>query len=223
MIALLRTLHVIALAVWLGSVVFFTIAGVLIFAAFEEVSRLPQGDQPRPDWFPLPEMFNKDSPDQGFPNPLRLEQGSRAGGAVVSKIFPVYFLLQTICAAIAMFTALLLLKNQGGRLDTVRLIVCALGLAAVLVGWWLERYVSELREPRNDRTDIVLKATHPAHEQIMEARQARAAFGKWHGVSLLVNFATLVLALLATVLAAHLAATSRNPVPVGMAGGDRPG
>src|SRR5260370_26157027 len=87
MLALLRTLHVLSLAIWLGSVVFFTIAGLLIFGAFEEVSRLPR--EQRPLWFPLPEVYDRDSPGEGFPEPLRLEQGNRAAGQAVGKICPV--------------------------------------------------------------------------------------------------------------------------------------
>jgi hypothetical protein len=82
-----------------------------------------------------------------------------------------------------------------------------LGLATVLAGWWLEGRVHELRGPRNDLTDAVLIAANATPEQVQEARQARAAFGMWHGISLLDNFATLGLVLVATVLAAHLPAT----------------
>jgi hypothetical protein len=205
MLALLRTLHVLSLAVWLGSVVFFTIAGVLIFRAFEAESAQEQ----RPPYLPAPEYTNK-SPGEGLPG-ARAEQGSRLGGVAVGAIFPVYFGLQAGCAALAVLTGLGLACALGGRLATVRLVVCVLGLLAVLAGWWLEHRVSELREPRNELTDIVLTTPSPTAEQIEQALESRAAFGRWHGISLLVNFATLALALLATALAGHLDVARGGP------------
>jgi hypothetical protein len=202
MLALLRTLHVLALAVWLGSVVFFTMSGVLMFGAFEEVSE--RGPDKRPVWFPVPSAYEKKPPAEGFPDPVRKEQGSRAFGLAVGAVFPVYFLLQAVCAAVAVVTALGLALGWGGKLGTARLVVCVLGLAAVLGGWALERHVEQLRGPRNDLTEAVLTAPQPTADQIDEARQARADFGMWHGISLLVNFTALGLALVGTVLAAHL-------------------
>jgi hypothetical protein len=203
MLALVRTVHVLSLAVWLGSVVFFSVAGLLIFGAFEEVSRLPE--KSRPSWFPVAPGYEKESPGPGFPEPLRLEQGSRAAGVAVGKVFPVYFALQAGCAALAFLTALAL-GRSGGGLSTGRKLVYLLGLASVLAGWGLEQRVAELRKPRNDLTDAVLAAPSPTDEQMEAARQARAEFGKWHGYSLLVNFATLGLALVGTALAANLPA-----------------
>jgi hypothetical protein len=202
MLALLRTLHVLSLAVWLGAVVFFTLAGILMFAAFDDVARQPV-DQ-RPSWFPVPAAYEREPPGEGFPEPLRREQGSRAFGVAVGSIFPVYFLLQTVCAGLAVLTALGLAWGRGGGLNTLRLIVCVLGLATVLGGWWLERGTEDLRGPRNELTDAVVQSPAPTAGQVEAAREARAAFGKWHGISLLVNFAALGLALLGTALAAHL-------------------
>src|SRR5262249_43162586 len=162
--------------------------------AFEEVSLLPARE--RPLWFPLPAEFEKDSPGEGFPDPLRKEQGSRAFGVAVGKVFPVYFALQAGCAVVAVLTALGLAWGLGGPLNRVGVVVCALGLAAVVTGWWLEQRVHALREPRNRLTDAVLVASNPTPEQVQEARQARVAFGTWHGISLLDNFATLGLVLL---------------------------
>jgi hypothetical protein len=62
------------------------------------------------------------------------------------------------------------------------------------MGWWLEMRVSELRVPRNELTDQVLTSSNPTPEEIEQAREARAIFGRWHGYSLLQNFATLALA-----------------------------
>lgn len=201
MSGLMRTIHVLAVALWFGSVAFFTIAGVLIFRAFEQES-MKEAEQ-RDKWFPVPAEYARPTPpDSGFPDPLRKEQGSRAAGVAVGGIFPTYFALQAGCAGVAVLTALLLALMHGGRLNGVRLTVCVLGLAAVLAGWWLERKVHELRVPRNELTEKALTAEASAR-QIEEAKEARQEFGRWHGISLLVNFATLGLALTATALAGH--------------------
>lgn len=185
--ALVRSLHVLAVAVWLGSVVFFTITGLLVFRAFEDVSR----DEARPEWLPLPPIYARPSPGPGFPDPLRLEQGSRAAGVAVGRVFPVYYGLQAGCGAAALLTALLLARSAEGGAHRRRVALALSALLTVLGGWWLEGEVSRLRGPRNDLTDAVLKMSAPPAEEVEAARQARAAFGKWHGYSLVQNFATL--------------------------------
>lgn len=200
MSAFLRTIHTLSVALWFGTVAFFTIAGLLIFQAFETVSRTEH----RPSWFPVPQAYQKETPpDSKLPSPLRLEQGSRAAGVAVSKIFPVYFALQTGCAVVAVLTAFGLAFGWPARLNTLRVGVCVLGLICVLAGWWLEIVVSDLRVPRNELTDQVLEAAAPSEELITQMKAARAKFGMWHGISLLVNFATLGLTLVAVGIAAH--------------------
>src|SRR5262245_61936981 len=135
---LLRSLHVLAVALWFGSVAFFSVAGLLIFNAFEEVSRKESRDL----WLPLAPEFARPSPGAGFPDPLRLEQGSRAAGVAVSKIFPVYFALQVGCGVVALLTALVLARGGEGTAHRWRIVLAGLALASVLVGWWLEVRVS---------------------------------------------------------------------------------
>jgi hypothetical protein len=207
MSGLLRTMHALSVALWFGSVAFFTVAGVLIFSAFERESA--KKPKERPAWFPASELYEKEPPpESNFPDPLRKEQGSRAAGVAVSEIFPVYFMLQAGCGAVAVLTALALVMGPGGRLNAVRLVVCVLALAAALGGWWLERKVHDLRVVRSERTDAVLALSSPSAEQIEEAKAARADFGKWHGISLLANFATLGLTLASAGMAAHYRAPS---------------
>src|SRR5262245_66678294 len=111
MLAFLRTIHVLSVALWFGSVAFFTVAGVLLFGAFEKESLKPQSE--RPAWFPIPPAYQKEvPPESNFPDPLRREQGSRAGGVAVSGIFPVYFALQAGCGGVAVLTALALAWGQ---------------------------------------------------------------------------------------------------------------
>src|SRR5262245_2073826 len=177
---MLRTLHTLAAGLWFGAVVFFTVAGVLIFQAFADHSRPPFHQ--REIWFPEPEEFGHPPLGDGFPDPTRLEQGSRAAGAAVRRIFPFYFALQAGCAAVALVTALAL-----GGPRRVRLALCVLGLLAVLGGWWLEERVAALREPRNELTDEVLRTPIPSEEQLEAAREARATFSRWHFYSLAAN------------------------------------
>jgi hypothetical protein len=188
--ALLRSLHVLAVALWFGSVVFFTLSGVLLFGAFADVSR----DEERPEWFPLPAIYAGPSPGVGFPDPLRLEQGSRAAGVAVGRIFPAYYGLQAGCGAVALLTAIFLARSPEGGAHRLRVALALLGLLTVLGGWWLEGEVSRLRGPRNALTDEVLRMSSPPAEKVEEARKARATFGTWHGYSLVQNFATLGLA-----------------------------
>jgi acyl-phosphate glycerol 3-phosphate acyltransferase len=208
MLLLSKTLHVLALGLWFGATVFFTLAGVLIFGAFEEKARLEKDN--RPLWFPVPDAMNKEPPSEKIPRPLRLEQGSRAGGAAVAPLFPWYYGIQTGCAIVGLGTALgWSLNRRSGWLPFVRAILLGLALATVGVGWWLEGVVTAKRVPRNELMDQVIMKSHPSKQEIDDAVKARADFGMWHGFSLLQNFTTLLLVTVAMALAAHL------PAPAG--------
>jgi acyl phosphate:glycerol-3-phosphate acyltransferase len=204
MLPLLRLLHVFCVALWFGSVAFFTVAGVLIFDSFRKESELPA--EKRPLWFPVPEALDRPSPGDGFPDPLRLEQGSRAAGVAVGGIFPVYYALQAGCGLVAVLTALALARHGEGAGHRWRSLLSLLALATVLGGWWLETRVAELREPRNTLTDRALASASPSPELLEEARQARADFLRWHAYSLVQNFATLLLVAGVTALVPALAA-----------------
>ena len=190
--ALFRGLHVFSVALWFGSVVFFTLVGVLLFQAFAGESRHPAEE--RPLWLPMQPAYDRTSPGPGFPEPLRLEQGSRAAGVAVSRILPAYYALQVGCGVVALATALRVARGAEGGAHRLRTAVALLALLTALGGWWLEIEVSRLRGPRNDLTDAVSTMTAPSAERIEEARAARATFGRWHGYSLIQNFATLALA-----------------------------
>jgi hypothetical protein len=207
-----KTLHVLALGLWFGSAVFFTLAGVVIFQTFTDKSRPPAAD--REDWFPLPALYSshpRGRLSDRFPDPLRLEQGSRAAGAVVGPLFPWYFRLQAACAAAALLTALGWTARYPSRLNSLRLAVLFLALVSVGVGWWLELTVHDLRGPRNSLTDAVLRAPSPDPAEVHAAEEARATFGRWHFYSLLANFATLGLATVGMALAAHLPREGERP------------
>jgi hypothetical protein len=207
MLCFIKTLHILAVALWFGSVAFFMIAGLHIFQAFRDESAKPMTgaeESRRPLWFPVPEAFQRESPGANLPEPLRLEQGSRAAGVAVSRIFPVYYGLQFGCGAVALLTALAMARSGEGRGHAWRIGLCGLALLTVGVGWRLEGVVHDLRGPRNERTDAVLRSPAPTNEQLEQAADARAAFNQWHGYSLMQNFATLALVAVVTVLAAHL-------------------
>src|SRR5947209_6328976 len=123
MLCFLKTLHVLSVALWFGSVAFFTVAGLLIFEAFTALSSVPAAD--RPVWFPLPEAFAKSAPGEGIPDPQK-EQGSRAAGMAVSRIFPVYYGMQLGCAVVALLTALVVGRSGEGRGHGWRISLCVL-------------------------------------------------------------------------------------------------
>jgi acyl-phosphate glycerol 3-phosphate acyltransferase len=209
MLQLGKVLHLLALGLWFGTAVFFTITALVLFQTFEQISREP-ADQ-RPAWFPLPGPYAQDPPDKTFPDPhktfpdpLRLEQGSRAAGAAVSPLFGWYYALQGVCGAVAAFTAVAWAYSFQGRGHRLRAVVLVAALASVGVGWWLERVVSEKRGPRNDLTDACLAQPQPSPADVQRAEAARADFGRWHGYSVMINLLTLGLVTVAMVLTASL-------------------
>jgi acyl-phosphate glycerol 3-phosphate acyltransferase len=212
-----KVVHVLALGLWFGTVVFFTIAGAVLFPAFQKEAARPAAE--RPLWFPLPAAYDRAPPSDRFPDPLRLEQGSRAAGAAVAPLFPWFYGVQAGCGLLALVTALAWASTQRGRAHTLRAAALALALAGVGVGWWLERKVDELRIPRNDLTDEVLLNPSPSADLIQRAVDARAAFGTWHGYSLIVNFLTLLLVAVGMALAARLPAA---PQPAAVAVNGQP-
>src|SRR5262245_32853592 len=133
--SLLRALHSLSVALWFGTVVFFAIAALLIFRAFEDESRWTKEE--RAPWFPLPALYDKEPSPEGLPSPLRLEQGSRAAGVAVGNVFPVYYALQLGCALVALLSAGLLARGDEGCCHRTRVTLCAVALVTVVVGWML--------------------------------------------------------------------------------------
>jgi acyl-phosphate glycerol 3-phosphate acyltransferase len=203
MLGLSKTLHVVAIGLWFGSAVFFTAMGLVVFATFEEIAARPAVD--RPAWLPLPALYDQARPSERFPEPLRKEQGTRIAGAVVGPLFPIYFALQTGCGVIAVLTAFSWSRSgPGGRLASVRATLLLTALICVVMGWVLEHMVSELRVPRDELTDQVLRASPAPAAEIAKAEKARETFVRWHLGSVLLNLATLGLVTVGMVLAAWL-------------------
>lgn len=198
-----KTLHVLAVGLWFGSVVFFTVTGLVVFDTFEKIAVKPAAE--RPGWLPVPPQYEQPRPSPRLPDPLRKEQGTRVGGAVVGPLFPIYFGLQAVCAAVAAITAFGFLgSRQPGTASRLRFGVLVAALLCVAVGWGLEWKVSELRIPRDEQTDALLATAAPSPGQIADTEAARRVFVQWHLVSLLLNMITLGLVTVAMALTARL-------------------
>jgi hypothetical protein len=125
----------------------------------------------------------------------------------VGPLFGWYFSIQTVCGLVALSTALAWSRSRyPQRTHKVRSGVLALALATVVGGWVLDWKVNALRGPRNEKTDVVLKKEAPTPDDVKAAEEARATFGLWHGISLLLNFVTVLLVTVAMALAAQLPA-----------------
>jgi hypothetical protein len=199
---MLKVIHVLAVGLWFGAGMFFTfVVGLSLFDTFEKETVKPS--EQRPYWLPEPPALKEKSPPSPrFPDPLRKEQGSRIAGAAVGPMFRPYYLLQVVCGALGVLTALAW-SGRGG-VHRWRVIVLVLALAGAGAGWWLEGEVERLREARARTSDAVLTNEAPSAEQVASADEARAKFGTWHAYSLFANFGTLALVTAAMAMAAAL-------------------
>jgi acyl phosphate:glycerol-3-phosphate acyltransferase len=173
-----KTLHVLALGLWFGSSVFFSlVATPVIFDTFASLAAQPQDT--RPAW---------------LASTLTKENATQLAGLAVSPIFPRYFLLEGICGFLTVVTALALLRAEAKRsVHKFRFYVSAAALATVILGWPIALQVSILREARY-------------HADPLLAEAAREHFATWHLYSLGLNLVTLALVTVVMALAAHLPA-----------------
>ncbi len=204
---MLKVIHVLAAGLWFGAGMFFTfVVGLSLFDTFEKETAKPSAE--RRYWLPVPPDMDKAPPTPKFPDPLRKEQGSRIAGAAVGPMFFPYYILQIVCGALAVLTALAW-AGRGG-VHRWRAIVLILALAGAGVGWWLDVRVEGLRKVRSDASDVVITSPDPTPEQRAAADEARANFGAWHTYSLFANFGTLALVTVAMGMAAALPAAERR-------------
>lgn len=128
---LARVLHVLAMSLWFGGGVFFSlVAAPQLFATFQSFINA------RPEYLPLPTDLNED-------------RANRLAGAAVGPMFPPYFALQGACGLVALATALAFARREPeSRVHRVRFVVLAIAMAGVLAGWPLVAKVSELRVAR---------------------------------------------------------------------------
>jgi hypothetical protein len=225
MLRFTKTVHVLALGLWFGTVIFFTfVVGISLFENFWSLAQQEQ----RPLWFPRPPQFDRDPPSwPGEVEPLlfkdrlavQREQGGRVAGSAVSPLFDWYFLIQGVCGLLAVVTALGWSRaDPQDRVHRIRVWVLLLALVTVVGGWPLERKVRELRTIRNDSVDAVLESDTPSVEALRTAAGNASDFGLWHTISLFVNFGTVVLVTVAMALAARLPADNRTPAATRAAG-----
>jgi hypothetical protein len=169
---------------WFGTIVFFTVAALLIFQTFEG---LGAPGASRPPWLPLPGNFTK-------------ENGTQLAGVALGPLFEWYFPLQAGCALLTLGTALSWFS--GGMASTVeklRIAVLVVALLTVAAGWPVARQVGQLRVQRYASDAAV-------------AESARAHFGTLHLYSLFLNFGTMILVGVALGLAANLPTAVARPV-----------
>lgn len=194
---LAKSLHVLSLGLWFGMCIFFTFVVTLsLFATFEAVATHPAAE--RPAWFPLAPEFRHIDTEVNGPK----EQGSRAAGYAVGPMFHWYYLLQGVCGLVAVFTALSWSRTYPQKVHRLRAWLLLAGLVLVLIGWPLERRVSELRVPRNQAMDAYLQAADPGTLAAM--KDAKGEFFRWHTYSLLANFGVVIAVTLGMALAARL-------------------
>ncbi|MBL8797185.1 MAG: glycerol-3-phosphate 1-O-acyltransferase PlsY [Planctomycetia bacterium] len=211
MLLLTRTVHVLSLGLWFGTVVFFIFVGIQLFGSMTELSAAAPAE--RPGWLPTAAPLQQPPPKEGwpksFPEPLSKEQGGRLFGRAIGPLFKTYFTLQTICGVLALATAFGWSRGQAGKVHQVRTVLLTLALLTVIIGWWLDREVVARRDVRAQTSDTVLLQPGSATQmQVDEAHQARLDFNRWHGYSVWVNLGTLVLVTIAMALAAQLPATA---------------
>lgn len=168
---LLRGLHILALGFWFGGAAFFSfVAAPTIFDSFKQVVNDGPSDRTAHQT-----IIPADAP-QAQKDAL----ASALAGSAVGPIFPKYYLMQVICGFIALFTAGAWWRSER-PLMYWRTTAIIWALIFVIGGWRISDHVSQLRVER-------------FHPDPAVADAARAAFGPWHLVSLLLSFITTCLA-----------------------------
>lgn len=181
-----RGLHVLALGLWFGGAAFFNFGTApAIFASFKEVVENAPSDRTANET--ILDKSKSRSEDELKQREAAL--ASALAGSAVGPVFPKYFAMQAVCGVIALVTALSWYARGG--VHRWRVYVIAAAVLTVAAGWPISEEVSRLRLERFSTDGLV-------------AGWARAWFGKWHVVSLLLSFVTVCLAGVALVLASKL-------------------
>ena len=118
---------------------------------------------------------------------------TRTAGLAVAPMFPLYFALQGTCGLVALITAWGWMRSHPQRVHRVRLALIGLAVALLLAGW-----------PVVDKVESLRFARYSAEEAAAAA--ANSAFAFWHGISMSLNLAVVILVGAATALAARLPA-----------------
>jgi acyl-phosphate glycerol 3-phosphate acyltransferase len=199
-----RGLHVLALGLWFGGAAFFVfIATIPIFASFKEVVNAGPSDRTANQ-----KIFDPgDAKTENEVQERKKALASALAGAAVGPVFPRFFAMQAVCGVIALVTAFSWWRM--GRVHRVRVVLIAVALTTVVIGWPISDEVSLLRLQRFSPD----AGTRDA---------AIAAFEAWHNASLLLSFVTVALAGAALALAAKLPNTTVEEPAVEQALDDSP-
>jgi acyl phosphate:glycerol-3-phosphate acyltransferase len=183
-----RAIHVLSLGVWFGSMVMFNliVAPTQFFEAFPAVVESAPSD--RTANLPLA---------PGATEEQKKELAQALAGSAVGPVFPKFFRLQAVCAALALITAVGW-WNRHGRVHRWRVGYVGLAALAVAIGWRLSEKVSALRIQRYD-------------PNFLTATAAKEAFAEWHLASLLLSLVTLVLVGVALAMAARMPESRPSP------------
>ena len=207
-------LHLIVLGGWISLACFVTfVAGLGLFDRFNNLARLEASQ--RPYWLMVPSAMQRESPGKsaGLPEPLWQEQGGILAGNAVSVLFGPYFYTQVAFGLIVLATSFHFFGK--GKLPGVRACFASAALFCALAGVFVEREVENLRLNRYEATEQFLKTalakpeaeTPQAREEL---RLVRANFGKWHGVSVALNLATLGLVVVLAFLAVPVISVAQS-------------
>ena len=178
----LKGMHVVALGIWVGAAGFFNFGTApAIFASFKSVVNDGPSDRT------ANVRIVPDDATQETKNAL----ASALAGSAVGPVFPIYFMLQTICAGVALVTALSWWSAEPRRLNRTRVVILGLAALTVAVAWPISLHVSELRLERFSADATIAAA-------------AKDAFGSWHLVSLFLSFVTIIMAGIGLTLCAKL-------------------
>lgn len=164
---LARTVHLLSLGIWAGTAVFFN--GCVALRIFAYFRSLPI------------------APPPGLPT-VPTELATRMAGDLIATIFPIYFGLQLVCGTLAAGTGLWLSLGQG-RWAWAR----ALLLLVVCATVWV--HVGTLYR----QSTVIRDQQYSAYDagQFEEAEKLRKQFFALHGPSLLLDFTTTALVLVA--------------------------
>lgn len=135
----LRAVHLLSLALWFGSITFFS-----FFTALPVIGRMQKLAEEKPVW--LTGLEDK-------------KQGTRLAGEALAPVFDRYFWLQVICGVVALGTALAWV-NLPGKVHKLRAILLAGALVLALANTlWLAPRVHELRNLRySELTQVAQQA-----------------------------------------------------------------
>ncbi len=188
MLKLTKAIHVLSMGLWFGTIIFFSfVVGLTMFNTMQDITHSTKSYP----WFQVPSTFASATDPIDGP----YEYGVRIAGTLISPMFLWYFLIQGFCGFLALASCWSWQSQfPHQKIHRWRFTILALAFATVVLGWPIERTVHDLRAVRHEKMDQYFAAGQSSKEELQkEALEAKADFGRWHGYSLLLNFATIAL------------------------------